>query len=282
MKPLMLHLVGFFAAIRGTTAMVSENPRTHHYETRYEVSNPHRTDFGSYTYTDHIAPLLSMLRSRLGGRHHESREFTIPSIANGTHNRKVGIRIFPSKSIKSIHGNGEYIFSIHDGIHNARQQAMQAKLESLISEFKINKIRSEEKRIKAEKKINEANQLKEEEKRLVSGIIQDPQVLVKDTIAVADVANNFLSFKGHEDLLRRRLEQINKYQNMLISQQKNRAILHKAYGRIIPDNFGKLRTLYKQFVERGPARQLTYEVPVDPSIGKFSVSTKNLHTSITY
>ncbi|KAM0672480.1 hypothetical protein CWI42_012460 [Ordospora colligata] len=282
MKPLMLRLVGFFAVIRGTTTIVHENPFASHQEIRYDISNPYRTNLGSYAYTDHIVPVLNMLKSSYGGRYHNSHKFTIPNVVDRIHKRNVGIRLFPSKFIRNVHGNGKYIFSIHDGIHHAHRQAMQAKLDSLVSELKINKIRSEEKRIMAEKKINEANQLREEEKRLVSGILQDPQVLVKDTIAVADVANNFLSFKGHEDFLKRKLELIKKYQDELINQQKGRALLHKAYGKIVPDNLGTLRTLYKQFIERGPAKELTYEIPVDPSIGKFSVSTKNLHTSTTY
>lgn len=196
------------------------------------------------------------------------------NVVNGADAGNMGIFVTSAERGNSgMTGQGRLI-SLHHLIHHAKQVALNAKLRSSDAELKSAELLALNKALEAKLKSNEAEMLEEEEKKLLAQRTGNPEILVKDTIPVANVANNTMSFEHHNELLKKRLEMINNDQKNAVRRSAEYARLHKARTSIQPDSLAVSDPrLFSEFITNGPAANLTFEVPIDPSSGKYYIST---------
>jgi len=117
----------------------------------------------------------------------------------GSDRGSVGIYLPPSEHRQPR----SKLITLHHMIHHAKDEALKAKEESSAAQYRANALLAYNQELKAKIKSNEAEMLQEEEQRLVEQRKNKPQILVKDVIPIADVANNILSFEHHNELLKK-------------------------------------------------------------------------------
>ncbi|AFN82942.1 hypothetical protein EROM_050080 [Encephalitozoon romaleae SJ-2008] len=214
----------------------------------------------------------SPLVADVGNDAGESGVTLAPSVTNGSEERSVGIYISPSRSGKTTSGRDRLI-SLHHLIHHAQGEALKAKAISSAAKLQTSALLAQKQELNAKIMANKAEMLKEEEQRLVAQRSADPLILVKDTVPIANVANNNFSFEHHNELLSKKLDMIKKDQDDAVRKAENIARLHKARTRILPDSLvSSDPRQFKDFVNSGPIKDLTFEIPVDPSVGNYYIS----------
>ncbi|UYI27797.1 hypothetical protein J0A71_08g16840 [Encephalitozoon cuniculi] len=229
----------------------------------------------------YISGNSSPLVADVGPDSGESGVVLAPSI-DGSSEGNIGIYVSPSRDGQGI-GSRERLISLHHLIHHARGEALKANAISSAAKLEASALLAQRQELNAKIMANRAAMLQEEEQRLVAQRSSNPLILVKDTVPVANVANNNLSFEHHNELLNKKLDMIKKDQDEAIKRAENLARLHKARTQILPDSLvASDPKQFKDFVDGGPAQDLTFEVPVDPSIGNYYVSSdpgENLQTN---
>lgn len=213
----------------------------------------------------HMSPLVAA-----SGPYGDGDVMVAHSVVDGSDMGSMGIYTPPAEDT----GNRPRgrVVSLHQLIHRAKDEALKAKAKSSAAEVRRTELLALNQGIHAKLRSNEAKMLEEEEQRLVAQR-SNPQILVKDTIPIANVANNSLSFEHHNELLRKKLEMINNDQNNAVKRAAEYARLHKARSHIAPDSLITSNPdQFNDFVKSGPVSDLSFEVPVDPSSGNFYVS----------
>lgn len=214
----------------------------------------------------------SPLVADVGNDAGESGVTLAPSITSGYGGRNVGIYISPSRNGKTT-SSRDRLISLHHLIHHAQGEALKAKAISSAAKLQTSALVAQRQELNAKIMANKAEMLQEEEQRLVAQRSADPLILVKDTVPIANVANNNLSFEHHNELLSKKLNMIKKDQDNAVKKAENIARLHKARTQILPDSLVSSDPgQFKAFVNSGPTRDLTFEVPVDPSVGNYYIS----------
>lgn len=203
----------------------------------------------------------------------ESGVTLVPSVVGNSRAGSMGIYVSPPRNGKMV-GGRDRLVSLHHLIHHAQGEALKAEAISSAAKLRTSALLARSQDLNARMMANKAEMLKEEEQRLLAQRSADPQILVKDTIPVANVVNNNLSFEHHNELLNRKLNMIKNDQDRAVRKAESIAQLHKARTPILPDSLATSDPKqFKDFVDSGPTRDLTFEVPVDPSIGSYYVST---------
>ncbi|AFM98227.1 hypothetical protein EHEL_050160 [Encephalitozoon hellem ATCC 50504] len=215
------------------------------------------------------SPLVADAGSNAG----ESGITLAPRVINGSQERNVGIYVSPSRNGRSI-SNRNRLINLHHLIHHAQGEALKAKAISSAARFEASALLAQKQELNAKIMDNKAKMLQEEEERLVAQRSADPLILVKDTVPIANVANNNLSFEHHNELLSQKLNMIKKDQDDAVKKAENIARLHKARTNVLPDSLvASNPNQFKDFVNSGPTQDLTFEIPVDPSTGNYYIST---------
>ncbi|ADM11459.1 uncharacterized protein Eint_050100 [Encephalitozoon intestinalis ATCC 50506] len=214
----------------------------------------------------------SPLVADVGGDSGESGVILAPSASNGSIKENVGIYVSPSPNGQDTNTK-ERLVSLHHLIHHAQGEALKAKAMSSAAKLEASQLIALKQELNAKIMANKAEMLREEEERLVSQRSADPLVLVKDTVPIANVANNNLSFEHHNELLSQKLNMIKKDQDDAVKKAEKLARLHKARTEILPDSLvSSDPDQFKEFVAAGPVQDLTFEIPVDPSVGNYYIS----------
>jgi hypothetical protein len=169
-------------------------------------------------------------------------------------------------------GVGGYI-SLHDQIHKAKDAVLKATSDRLQAALKAQELKLTQKAIEAERKKNLAEMLKEEEEELAARKMVDPDVFVKDTVPIAQVSHNGVTFNHHNELLADKLKMIDGYQKKVLEKARTVARLHKARLDHEGDPVDEeVALLFKEFAANGPAENLVLEIPVDAGRGRFYVA----------
>lgn len=169
---------------------------------------------------------------------------------------------------------------IDQQINDADENALKAKAESADAALKAQLLLLYKKKAEIDFNNKKAEELRRKRQHIIAKSLQEPKILAKETIPVAMVDNNNLSFKHHQELLNKRLEMIKNDQQNAIDAAKKYARLHVVLDNNKPKSLLLTNpSLYKDFVNNGPSESLKFDVPVNPAFGKYYVGKDGVNVS---